>query len=272
MFTRHILALGFLSVLPVSAFQYANFNTGAYSYPFGAVFNHGQPTVSGQIGFGDDSGTFSLTTSTTGSSWGYGASLAFPGGPTGVPISEDMVSPDFTSVYSVENLTVLAFSGAADQTVTFNMDFTTLVGGYLPAGSVIVWADVDGIESATLTGLSTTPAIPWYNLDSTDFYQAGITMGGPYNSNQPAPTASDFPTTTGTVGSTLALNGPGPSLFTDSVANFIVTKTDLTSLQIVAKGETGVNFTQSLAVGIVPEPSTGLLGLLASTLLFRRRR
>jgi hypothetical protein len=272
MYIHSILTVGFLSILPVSAIQYANFNTGNYAYPFAAVLNHEQSSISEQIGFGDSSGTFTVTTSTTGSSWGYGGSMNLPGGPTGVPISEDMVHPDFTSTYSVENLTVLSFSGAPDQTVTFDLDFTTLVGGFLPAGSVIVWGDVDGVESATLTATSTTPTIPWYKLDSTDFYQAGITLNGPYGSDQPAPTAADFPTATGTVASTLELNGPGPSLFTDSVANFIVTQTDITHLQIVAEGETGVNFTQSLAVGIVPEPSTAGFGLLATSLFFLRRR
>jgi len=206
-------------------------------------------------------GSFQTTISTTGSSWGLNPG---PQPPTGVAVNPSWVDPAFSG--DLTNLTVLAFLGGIGNTVNITLNFSTLNGGVLPAGSVIAFNDVDGLEQTSLTGPS-----GWYSLSSGSFYQAGVNVGSPWGSGQPSPAPGDVPSTAGSTATDLILTGPPAN--TDGVTNFIVTRVDLTSLTITARDTDGTSFAQALAIGLVPEPSAAcLLGLAGIIAVSRRTR
>ena len=273
MITPKTIALALLLALPAFAedLDYAQFNTGTFAFPHSSTNNYSTNSLSQQISFDSYPGYFTVTAITTAPTWGLGGGY-FPAAPTGVDIDPLWVSPAFTSQHSVDGLSVLSFAGAPNATTLFALDFSTLDGGYLPAGSVIAWGDVDGGEKASLYAGGVDN---WYSLAPENFHQAGITVGQPYNTGQPEPTPADMPTTQGSNATTLVLNGPGTPV-TDSVTNFIFIQKAIQKLFITSTGSPNTHFTQTFAVATstsaVPEPTSGILVMLAGGLLLRRRR
>lgn len=238
--------------------EFANFQTG--SFQFGAPGHFGGTSKSEAVPVGS-LGSIQTGISTSGTAWGV-QTISNP--PTGVAIPSSWVDPLFPG--NLSGLTVLAFLGGIGDTVTISLDFSGLVNGILPAGSVIAYNDIDGGEQAIFSaGISN-----WYSLTGGNFYQGGTNIGSPWTTGQPSPGPGDIPSAAGSTASSLVLSGTGAN--TDSVTNFIITLLDLTSLNITASGTPGQQFAQALAVGVVPEPSGAvLIGLTGAVLLLRRR-
>ena len=259
LYRRSLILIALFGTANLSqAAQFANFQVGNFNPSFSLGYFATSKTESVPLG---TLGNFTTTISTTGFSW------ATPGTPTGVAIPDTWVEPAYAG--QLAGLTVLAFSANANNSVAIQFNFASLTGGFLPAGSVIAYNDVDGAEQVTLTSSISS----WYSTDSTAFYQIGTNVGSPWTTGQPVPGPGSIPSTAGSTVNSLVLTGPGVGLLSDGVTSFIVTQVDLTSLSIAAKGSAGTPFAQSLAIGIIPEPSPVLLLGAASAIgLLRRRR
>ncbi len=256
-----IFTLSFvLGTAAVRAADYADFVTGSFSPSLNPAFFALSKTEQVSLA---SLGSFQTTISTTGAAWGV---ETFVRPPTGVAIDPSWVDPAFPG--NLNGLTVLGFLGGIGQTVTVSFNFTSLNGGFLPAGSLLAYNDIDGTEMATFT----TSSSGWYSLSPGQFYQAGVNIGSPWGTLQPPPGPRDIPSTIGSTATQLKLTGPGA--VTDGVTNFFVTQTDLTSLTISATGSPGMQFAQAVAIGVIPEPSGALLLWLAGifSLAQRRRR
>ncbi|TAG08347.1 MAG: PEP-CTERM sorting domain-containing protein [Verrucomicrobia bacterium] len=241
------------------AATFANFQVGSFNPSASPAYFALSKTESVPIG---SFGNFSTTISTTGSSW---ANILEP--PTGVAIPDGWVEPAFSG--QLAGLTVLAFRGAANSSVAMQFDFTSLAAGFLPAGSVIAYNDIDGAEQATFT----SSVANWFSTTPTNFYQIGTNVGSPWLTGQPVPGPGSIPSTAGSTANSLVLTGPGVGILTDGVTNFIVTQFNITSLSINASGSSNTPFAQAVAIGAIPEPSAPLLiGAAAALGLVRRRR
>jgi len=239
------------------AAQFANFQVGSFNPSLSPGYISTSKTESVSLG---TLGNFTTTISTT-------ASWALTGPATGVAIPETWVEPAFSGQLS--GLTVLGFLARANSSVAIQFNFSSLIGGFLPAGSVIAYNDIDGLEQVTL--FSDVPS--WYSTAPSAFYQVGTNVGSPWTTDQPVPGPGDIPSTIGSTANALVLTGPGVGILSDGVTNFIVTQMDLTSLNIAANGSIDTPFAQAVAIGAIPEPSSAaLIGAAGLIGLFRRRR
>lgn len=251
----------FLALLGTSSFglaaQFANFQVGSFNPSFSPSYISTSKTESVALG---TLGNFTTTISTT-------ASWALTGPATGVAIPETWVEPAYSG--QLTGLTVLGFLASANSSVTIQFNFASLTGGFLPAGSVIAYNDIDGLEQVTFS----TNVPSWYSTAPQSFYQVGTNVGSPWTTGQPVPGPSDIPSTAGSMASNLVLTGPGLGRQTDGVTNFIVTQVNLTSLNIAANGSLDTPFAQAVAIGQIPEPSfAAFIGAIGLISLLRRHR
>ncbi len=238
------------------AAQFANFQVGSFNPSASPGYLATSKTESVALG---TLGNFTTTITTT-APWD-------PSGPaTGVAIPETWVEPAYSGQLS--GLTVLGFLARANSSVAIQFNFASLTGGFLPAGSVIAYNDIDGLEQVTFS--SSVPS--WYSTAPLEFYQVGTNIGSPWGTGQPVPGPGDIPSTAGSTANNLVLTGSGLGVQTDGVTNFIVTQADLTSLSISANGSLDTPFAQAVAVGQIPEPSAAvIIGALGLIGLLRRR-
>jgi len=185
--------------------------------------------------------------------------FSVPGDPTGGILPQSVLSTDIQTALDDTELNLLGFKGTSGATVTLTLNFSSLPGGYLPAGSLLVYADVDHSETATLTGPS-----GWFNLSTISTLD--VTSGGytipPYN--EPAPGPADM---TGFSGSGAILTLLGQPAATDTPGVIIPLAINVNELTIVATVQNGTFF-QGLGIETVPEPTTlSLLGLGAVPIL-----
>lgn len=190
---------------------------------------------------------------------------AIPGTPTGTTIQQSMLAPAVASALgTTDGLDVLAFKGGAGAVVTITLNFGNLPGGYLPAGSILAYSDVDFLETTQIIGNTT-----WFDLTSivTGDITNGVVIGGGEVDTTPA----DH---TGVSGSGTTLTLTGASAATDSPGVLIPVSANLTSLTIIANNTANpsATFYQSFAIAAVPEPSVLAITLAAPLLLLRRNR
>ena len=254
-----VTALAFVVFnLEAQAGTFANFQVGSFVPSLAPGYFALSKTENVSLGL---LGSFQTTISTTGSSWGVDT---VPRPPSGVAIDPSWVDPSFPG--DLSNLNVLAFYGGTGNSISIVMDFSTLSGGVLPAGSIIAFNDIDGLEQTTLAG----PA-GWFSLAPGKFFQGGVNVGSPWGSGQPSPGPGDIPSAAGSTATDLTLTGPAAN--TDGVTNFIITQVDLSGLNITAHDTDNTQFAQALAIGLVPEPAPAwLLGMAGSLAVWRRRR
>jgi hypothetical protein len=194
--------------------------------------------------------------------------FTIPGDPTGSTVTQSQLSASIISALgTTSGLDVLGFKSAAGTTVTINLNFSNLPGGFLPAGSLLAYADVDHAETTTITGAS-----GWFNLGTITALD--VTNGTPISfGTEPDPAPADLMAFSGS-GTTLTLTGQTNA--TDSPGVIIPLASNTTSLTIVAT-HPSATFYQSFGIA-VPEPSSmALLGTAAVPLFFfaqiiRRRK
>ncbi len=189
-----------------------------------------------------------------------------PGSPTGTTVAQSALSPAIiTALGTTSGLDVFAFKGGAGAVATITLSFANLPGGFLPAGSILAYTDVDFRERATLTG----DVSGWFNLGTITALDAsnGVTTG----TSETDVTPADL-TTFGGSGFTLTLDGA--TLATDTPSVIIPIAANLGSLTITANNPNDnlADFFQSFGIAAVPEPATALLLPLAAGFLLIRRR
>lgn len=247
-----------------SAYAYPNnSNPVNVSFPNGSVLN---PTNTNSFSVSIiNSGTWSSTPIPV-------PPFSVPGTPTGGNVPNSQLTSALISTLSLGSggLDVLGFKAAAAAVVTITLNFTGLPSGYLPAGSMLTYIDVDFLETTTITGAS-----GWFNLGTITALDA--TNGSPISPGELNTTAADFTTfSSALAGTQLVLSGTTAA--TDSPAVVIPIAANTTSLNIVAQNSNTptATFYQSLAITIVPEPSSiALLGTVAVPFfvqLVRRRK
>ncbi len=176
-----------------------------------------------------------------------------------------MLSPGIAGVLgTTTGLDVLAFKAGAGALVTITLDFSGLPGGFLPAGSLLAYTDVDFAETTQIVGNTA-----WFNLGS--ILPGDVTNGVVTGTGEPDTTPADFTTFSG-AGTTLTLTGAAAA--TDSPGVLIPVTANLTSLTITANNtnDPGAAFYQSFTIAAIPEPGTAILALAAPLLLLRRNR
>jgi len=224
--------------------QFANFQVGSFIRSLTPGYFATSKTESVSIG---TSGNFTTTIFTTGATWETG------GPPTWVAVPDAWVEPAYSG--RIDGLNVLGFLANPNSTVEIQFNFTSLTNGFLPAGSIIAYNDVDGGEQTTFSSNISS----WYSTAPSEFYQVGTNINSPWTTSQPLPGPGSIPSTTGSTANNLVLTGPGVGLNTNGVTNFIVTQVNLSSLSIVAKGSPNMSFAQAVAIRMVPEPSSAML-------------
>jgi hypothetical protein len=230
-----------------------NSNPVAVSFPGGTILN---PTSTNSF-------TVSISNSISGESGWASTTIPgvgiVPGDPTSGVLSQAQLSTAISNTMGITSLDLVSFKAAGGATVTITLNFSNLPGGYLPAGSILDYIDVDHSESAVITGTS-----GWFNLATISTLDI-TAAGGTISPGEPAPNSTDMPTFAGT-STTLTLSGN--PIATDTSGVLIPLATNLTSLVIVATGSGSATFFQGLALS-VPEPASPfLLGLGAVPVLF----
>jgi hypothetical protein len=232
-------------IAQLSSYVYPNnSNPVNVAFPTGSILN---PT---------GTNNFSVSISNTGA-WASTivGPFTIPGSPTGATVTQSQLSPSLISGLGTTNgLDVLGFKAAAGVFVTITLDFSNLPGGYLPAGSLLAYADVDHSETTTITGAS-----GWFNLGTITALD--VTNGTPISPGESDPAPADLTSFSG-IGTTLTLQGQTNATDTPGVVIPIATNT--TSLTITAT-HPSATFYQSFGIASVPEPSE--FALLGSALV-----
>jgi len=187
--------------------------------------------------------------------------------PTTVAVAQTQINPSLQYL-APTGLNVLAFKGDGDTLVTMGFDFSTLVGGVLPAGSWIGYADVDGGERAFLNAFDAgnVALANWWTVMGY-----GDITANAQTSNQNDPVLADYPDLSTSTSTELRILA-GNFANTDSVITFLQTTADIRSLDISAFDTDLSTFYQSVAIAPVPEPASLGLALLGVLPLLRRCR
>jgi len=207
--------------------------------------------------------TNSASTSSPGGTPGFAFTGMVPGSPTGITVANAALTPAIVAALdTTDDLDIFAFKGGVGAVITITLDFTNLPGGFLPAGSILAYADVDFLETAVLTGAS-----GWFNLGTISLLD--VTNGVILETSQSDTTPADF---TSFAGSATTLTLTGAVAATDSPGVIIPLAINLTSLTITAAGPgNSANFFQAFGIAAIPEPTSVAMLILGGMFLLRRR-